>query len=449
MKIKLTALSLALASVSVMSFADVSLYGKVAVGIENDQFQNSTIPSTGSVQDFGSYFGIRGTDQVYGENAAIWQVEQALDVASGQAYSNKTATNMIVPNGGANHVNGQVNTLASSETYLGLQGVWGRVRLGNLSNYMRSNMGNVDIYNYASGADGLGAYSRSIRLIPTAIRYDSPVWGGFSFAAAYGFNSSGLPGVSGISGNNNFAGGLAGNYSGGIYSLGINWTDGLWNVALGTMIWQNVGTYTTGNQGTTTCTGTQEACYPNSSYSGAYANKLEVGYNDPDGLIFGAGFQTTSGLAWNSWANSGGSLGLTYNPAAVSLGVASQLLANQLQTQEAAASLGYHLGPWTPKIGFSYGNNLMTGGMISDVAFGTANQIADSGYKQLVAELDWNITPRTLAFLNFGQIWWGNTLSNIAFNAASNGAAVSGVVDGNNSYQNNQSTVALGFTHTF
>ncbi len=87
MKSKLRGLTVALATFSTISFADVNLYGKVAAGIENDQFQNSTVPGTGSVQDYGSYFGIRGSDPVYGETAVIWQVEQYLDIASGQAYN--------------------------------------------------------------------------------------------------------------------------------------------------------------------------------------------------------------------------------------------------------------------------------------------------------------------------------------------------------------------------
>ncbi len=435
--------------ITATALADVNLYGKVATGIENDQFQNSTVPGTGSIQDFGSYFGLRGTDQVYGETAAIWQIEQYLDTSSGQAYSSTTGSGMIVPNGGVNHVNNQVNTLASSETYLGLQGIWGRIRMGNLSNYMRSDMGNVDMYNYASGVNGLGSFSRTNKLVSTSMRYDSPTWHGISFGALYGFSTNGLTGVSSVNNGNNFSGGLGGVYAGGIYSFGLSWSNSNWNVDLGTMVWQNVGTYSTGSTGMSPCSPTNGVCYPNSAYGPAYANRLEIGFNDVDGLIFGTGIQTTSGLAWNSWANSGGTLGVTYNPAFAA--AATQLAANnQLQTQEIAVSLGYHLGPWTPKISYAYGNNLMVNGDMGNVLDGDAQQIPNSGYQQLVAELDWNITPRTIAFANFGQVWYGSTLTNVAIGQTTPiGSATSGVVNGNNAYQNNQSTVALGFSHTF
>ncbi|MFN8770276.1 MAG: porin [Neisseriaceae bacterium] len=453
-----------LSSISALSFADVSLYGKVAVGLENDQFQNNTIPGGGSVQDYGSYFGIRGVDPVYGENAVIWQVEQYLDISSGQSYYSNTGYGMVVPFPNANlnsnniptnwngYVKNDMNTLASSETYLGLQGAWGRFRMGNLSNYMRSNMGNTNMFNCANGINCLGVFTRTSRLIPTSIRYDSPVFGGFNISAGYGFNTNGGTGISGINAFNTFNSGLNGSYSGGIISGGIGWTNGNWQANLGTMIWQQVGNYATGANGLTNCSGigTSTTCFPNSTYSNAYASTFEVGYNDPDGLIANVGFQITSGMAWSGWAVSGGTLGVTYSPGYQA--VAQQLFENaQLQTQEIAVSLGYHLGPWTPKIGYAYGNNLMVGGSPFSLIAGSAQQIANSGYQNVAAELDWNITPRTIAFVNYGQIWYGQTLQNVAFPNIVNGApaASQGTVNGITQYVANQSTFGVGFSHTF
>jgi predicted porin len=454
-KIRKKVLSVALASISAVSFADVTLYGKVAVGMQNDQFQNSTIPGGGNIQDYGSYFGIRGTDQVYGETAVIWQVEQYLDLAAGQSYFATTGGNMTVPNSGNpgnfnGYMRNNVNTLASSETYLGLQGAWGRVRMGNISNYVRSNMGYTNMFNSGnSGANALGNLTRTSRLIPTSVRYDSPDLDGFNFSLMYGFDTNGMVDMTGVNQSNNYGAGLNGVYSGGIIAGGIGYAYGDWAVNLATMIWQQVGNYSTGSSGLSNCGGQQ--CFPNSTYSNAYANTLEVAYNDPDGLIANVALQTTSGMAWNSWANSGGTLGVMYNP-----GVQAQaeeiFQTAQLQTQELGVSFGYHLGAWTPKIGYAYGNNLMKNGNPLEVATGSAQQIGNSGYQNVAAELDWNITPRTIAFVNYGQIWYGDTLQNVAFTAPTTGQqpqAVAGSVDGNTQYLANQSTVAIGFSHTF
>jgi predicted porin len=436
-----------MAGASTAAFSDVNLYGRVAVGLENDNFQNTTVPGSTNIQDFGSYFGIRGTDPVYGETSAIWQVEQFLDIASGQAYYSTTAGGAIVPqtpgsvtaNNG--HVNSETNTLASSESYLGLQGAWGRLRLGNLSNYMRSSMGAIDTFNYNNGVNGLGTWSRSSRLLPTSIRYDSPTWGGFNFSGEYSYQTDGAIGVSGVGSTNNFGGGLNGVYSAGVISGGVAWKNSNYSVKLGTMITQEVGAYSNGTSGLYMPAGSQ-AAYPN-----AYINRLEFGYDDPEGMIIGAGLQVSNGQGWFSWANSGGSMNnYIYNPGYNVQG----LNTNQYQTQELSASFGWHLGPWTPKIAYVYGGNMMYGGNMLSIATGAASQIANSGYQQAVAELDWNITPKTIVFINAGQVWWGSTMQNVSYCGLNCATTKQGTpVNGSNQAFLNQSSTAIGFTHTF
>ena len=439
-------LSSILSLTSIVSTADVSLYGKLAAGVRQDSFQNSTEPNTTSIQDFGSYFGIRGYDQVYDQTSAIWQIEQLLDLTSGQAYSVNTAGNLIVPRGGATGLqNGktvlQMNTLASGESYLGLQGLWGRLRLGNLSNYMRSSMGAIDWYTYTSGANGGSLYSRTVQILPSSIRFDSPNWGGFSFAAMYSFQTSGQSGIYGLNQNNTLGSGINGFYSGGVYSIGASWTGNYLSIKAGTMINQDVGSYTNNFSSSVNPLGTT---YPNSSYNNAYANRIEVSYNDPDGAVGGVGLQTTSGWGYNGWPNSGGSWGnYITNPGYNYPGLNS----NQFQTQELALSLGWHLGPWTPKVSYLFGNNLMYNSNVLNVAAGNGNQIPNSGYQQVVGELDWNITPRTIVFINYGQIWFGNTIANISF--CGNSCANATTVDASNRYARSQGTGAIGFSHTF
>jgi hypothetical protein len=107
-------------------------------------------------------------------------------------------------------------------------------------------------------------------------------------------------------------------------------------------------------------------------------------------------------------------LGVVYNPSFANQ--ANQIFNTKaIQTQELSTSLGYHLGQWTPKFGYAHGNNWMRNGDVTSVMLGGAEQIANTGYDQFVIELDLNITPRTIAFINFGQIFYGNTLSNISF----------------------------------
>ncbi len=449
-------LAIALTTLVSGAFADVNLYGKLAIGLENDQFQDTTVQPTGSVQDYGSYFGIRGSDPVFGKTSAIWQIEQSLDIAAGQAYSNSTAGGSTMPNVNnpslsAGRIKSEANVLASSESYIGLQGSFGRVRFGNLSNTFRSGLGSVDLYSYGNGVNGMGLWSRTNAVMPTAVKYDSPTWGGFNFSALYSFNTSGQIGVSGLGYSNTFNAGLNGYYSGGIYNLGLGWKHNNYSVQMATQVWQNVGQYTDGAtiKNLPVINGKQ---YPNAAYENAYASKLEFSYDDPDGLIAGAGIQIASGLGWNSWANSGGAFNNVYVNPTYAGGITNGsniagLNSAEYQTQELAASLGWHLGEWTPKIGYVYGSNLMYGGNITSIATAQAKQIDNSGYQQLVAELDWNITPKTIAFVNAGQIWYGSLLQNIMY--CGTGCAAPTTFNGNHASQNNQATVAVGFSHTF
>ena len=430
----------------IIAVADVSIYGKLVVGLQHDSFPDSPIPSSDSAQGFGSYFGIRGYDQVYGQTSVIWQVEQLVDLSSGQGYARIRANNMVVPRGGTTgNQRGRntrtMNVLASGESYLGIQGEWGRLRLGNLSNYMRSSMGSLDLYNYGIGADGLVVYSRVNRIFPTTIRYDSPKWGGFGFAAMYSFQATGQSGVYALNPDTSINGSLNGFYSGGIYSLGMSWSSGNFSAKAGTTIFENVGSYTTSTAPSFNPVGDK---YPNSAYQYAYVNRIELSYNDQDGLIMGLGMQSTSGYGWNSWANSGGSWGnYITNPGYNYLGLST----NQYQTQETGVTLGWHFGPWTPKLSYVYGNNLMYNGNILNVATGNASQIPNSGYQQIVGELNLNITPRTIIFVNYGQLMYGQTIANISFcgNACNNVKSV----NSSNHYQDSQATTAVGLSHTF
>ncbi len=438
-------IALALSSASVSAFAEVTLYGKIAVGAENDQFQNTTVPGAGSIQDFGSYFGIKGSDPVYGQTSVIWQLENKLDITTGQAYTTTSGGGLVMPNGDAStagKVSTQMNTLASGNSFLGLQGNWGRLTFGNLNNYGSSNMGSVDTFNSANGVQGFGTYDRYAKRLPASVRYDSPTWGGFGFGALYSFNNLGQ--TDAISTGNTLAN-LNGNYAGGVYNFGMGWSGNNFSVNLTTSIWQDVGTYmsatglTSGTVNPTVPTGLQSP-----TYQYAYINTLEVAYEDPDGAFAAAGFQTSSGLGYASWANSGGSWGnVAFNGSSAIL---AQLQNNQYQMQEFAVSAGYHFGPWTPKIGYAYGNNMMINGNPWQVVNGVAEQIPDSGYQTATVELDWNITPRTLVFINYGEVWYGNTLQNVAYQAGSTPTAPTSTAGG---YMNNQSSGAIGLTHTF
>lgn len=428
-------------------FAEVVVYGKVAVGLENDQFPNTTIPATSSIQDYGSYFGIRGIENISADTSFIWQIEQTLDIQAGQAYGYKIGDGAIVPRSEftRGRVTAQENTLASSESYIGVQSTWGRVRLGNLFNYFRAAMGSIDIYNYANGVNGLGLWSRTAInvVLPEAVSYTSIDWHGFTFVALYSFDNFGQYGIFGTNSSAiQVQRDLGGYYQNGVYNFGLNWNISNFSVNVGVQFWPSVGTYPPLNSGFPAVSVPTAA-----QYNDAYIGRLEFSYNNPDNFMFGVGMQTGNGVGWWGWPTSGGSMNnYKVNPGYNLAGLSSAAY----QSQEFGASFGYHLGKITPKIGYVFGNNLMYGGSVLGVLTGSASQIANTGYQQVVLETDYNLNPQTLLFINFGQLWTGETLQNITYcGNGCNKESVFGKINGNNQFFNNQYTFGIGASHTF
>ena len=424
----------------------ISFYGRLSIGATYNHFHNAS--SNYSIENYGSYFGIRGDNPIYTDTSIIWQIEQYIDPVVGQAYDNITSSNTIVPVNGSGHINSQSNTFASSETYLGIKTNWGSIKLGHLSGSMRSLMGVVDVFNTGDGINGLSIFSRANRLIPTAIKYDYSLFDTLHFNFLYGFNSNGLKSASSIDSHNNFSSGLAGVYEGGIYDFGLAWQSHGFSLALASMIWQHVGLYAT-DTGTTSCNGSN--CYNKSNYNNAYATHLEFGYDSPIGVFVGLGWQVARGLGWSSWANSGGALGLKVNNSFIN--VANMINeTNAIETNELALSLGYTLHDrWTAKIGYAHGFDWMRGGNLFTVMLGLSDKIPGSSYNQLTGELDVKLTKHTILFANAGYLWVGDTLENISFDSSTKGDVVSGsgIVDGDNSFLTNQASFGIGFAVVF
>ena len=90
---------------------------------------------------------------------AIWQVEQ------------KTA------------ITGGSQGFATRDSFIGLQGNFGKIRAGKLSN-MLNEMDTIDPWMYKTNAAGLGIFTRTGNR-NAALRYDSPDFGGFKFNVSY------------------------------------------------------------------------------------------------------------------------------------------------------------------------------------------------------------------------------------------------------------------------
>ncbi|HEY1326063.1 MAG TPA: porin [Casimicrobiaceae bacterium] len=169
--------------------ANVTLYGRLNLDLElvTGKQSDGSNPHVWRLSANSSRLGVRGTEALGGGLNAIFQIESDVrgDTNAGSGFSTR-------------------------ETFVGLQGNWGTFKMGNFLmplDDMHPIFGNVPTYTtsilstaalWAQGplskADG-GFDAR----LGNSLRYDSPVWSGFSFSGQVSLRDS-----SGTAGGGNF-----------------------------------------------------------------------------------------------------------------------------------------------------------------------------------------------------------------------------------------------------
>jgi GBP family porin len=167
--------------------AQVQIYGRANLGFDN---YSATGASTGSANDFkarnrvfdnSSRLGVRGTEDLGGGLRAVYVIESGVNIDTGSQNSQF---------GG---VNGSTGFLASRDSYVGLEGNWGRVTFGRQSIYWvngviaqsGSNYINVDVATTGALGRIVGPTTRTSNVMA----YNSPTINGFNATVSYAPNS--------------------------------------------------------------------------------------------------------------------------------------------------------------------------------------------------------------------------------------------------------------------
>lgn len=320
---KKTLIALTLATLPVAAMAEVVLYGQIKAGYEVNSTKNSvphpdTKPYQNGIVDFGSRIGFKGKEDLGNGLNAIWQVEQKTPVSGGGEWGTR-------------------------DSFIGLEGGFGKVRAGRLSNYQNSDMQIPDAWEYSSDALGLGKYTRT-GVRRTAIRYDSPSFAGFTFTGAYSPSDNNNDSVDSRTTTRP-------SESKDVYNLGLGY--------------ENSGFF-----------GKYAYEYQKNSY-GTYngqVHNLEAGY-DANNLFIAGGYQYTRNALQGTPADA--------------------LVANAARSQEAVITAGYHFGNVFPKISYAHGWNVKDHG-------GTS--LANTKYDQVVLGADYDFSKRTTAMVSAGWL---------------------------------------------
>lgn len=333
-----------LAAMPLMAQADVTVYGSLRVGINSLKSVDSNFKSTTGVDDFSSRIGFRGNEDLGNGLQAIWQLEtgMALDGVSTGAYSS-------------------TGVLANRNSFVGLQGSWGKLRLGYLDDVLTETEATDTLYgarrDQSSGlavplyeaSDIFGSNNLGDSRVRNSLRYDSPDF--------YGFNSI----LQYSAGENQSGGRVTGN------TLGLR------------LAYSNAGFFA----GYAYMTRLNAAASKNSA-----VQRLEFGYKQHAWLL-GATLQTTRLYGDAHQTNDIGELEI---PGIVSSGVANTGL-NKLTSQAWAVKAAYTVGNFTPSLLYSQRRNVKVDG-----------QSLNWGASQLAAAVDYQLSKRSVLEAGYGRV---------------------------------------------
>jgi major outer membrane protein P.IB len=358
---KKTLIALSLVALSGAASAEVILYGQAKAGVEVSQTKvtvagNETKDHTATkIADYGSRIGFKGTEHLGSGLNAIWQVENSVSLAGGGDW-------------------------AGRDSFIGLEGGFGKVRAGKLSTSLKD-MDAVDPWEYSNNALGLGMFTRTGER-RTSVRYDSPVWGGFSFNAQFTPRDNGAT-------VRNVTRATIDNTDPVVAASNAN-TTGRYDSVSDTSAYYGGLNYENSGFFAQYGIGYKKSAYISNSgdSKSGQAHQVQVGY-DANNLFVAGGYQYTNG--WDSLESYGAALA---SDDAYDAGTDTSV---GLKTHELAVTGAYTFGNVTPRISYAHGFKAK-GSNLSD------GERKGTKYNQVVLGADYDFSKRTTAMVSAGWL---------------------------------------------
>ena len=351
---KKSLIALTLAALPVAAMADVTLYGQIKAGVEVSKVKlgEQTAAKLGhekssktatEIADFGSRIGFKGHEHLGNNLNAIWQVEQNTSIAGGD------------------------KEWASRESFIGLEGGFGKVRAGKLDSTVKNTSDNVDQWESSNGALNMSVFTR-VDERAVSVRYDSPVFSGFSASVQYTPRDNANPSdkythndatrdtyYAGLNYENS---GFFGQYAGGFRKNAVSEKDG--------HVHRLVGGYDANNLFV--------------SVAGQYAKNWET---------LGDYAEAQSNGVVTSAMRAAGT-----NASNVVFGTAAGLDSRPAETVEVAATAAYRAGNVTPRVSYAHGFKAKVDGQ----------KLKGTQYDQVIVGADYDFSKRTTALVSAGWL---------------------------------------------
>ena len=351
---KKSLIALTLAALPVAAMADVTLYGQIKAGVEVSKVKlgEQTAAKLGhekssktatEIADFGSRIGFKGHEHLGNNLNAIWQVEQNTSIAGGD------------------------KEWASRESFIGLEGGFGKIRAGKLNSTVKDSSDNVDQWESNNGALNMSVFTH-VDERAVSVRYDSPVFSGFSASVQYTPRDNANPSdkythndatrdtyYAGLNYENS---GFFGQYAGGFRKNAVSEKDG--------HVHRLVGGYDANNLFV--------------SVAGQYAKNWET---------LGDYAEAQSNGVVTSAMRAAGT-----NASNVVFGTAAGLDSRPAETIEVAATAAYRAGNVTPRVSYAHGFKAKVDG----------EKLKGTQYDQVIVGADYDFSKRTTALVSAGWL---------------------------------------------
>ena len=358
---KKSLIALTLAALPVAAMADVTLYGQIKAGVEVSKVKlgEQTAAKLGhekssktatEIADFGSRIGFKGHEHLGNNLNAIWQVEQNTSIAGGD------------------------KEWASRESFIGLEGGFGKIRAGKLNSTVKDSSDNVDQWESSNGALNMSVFTR-VDERAVSVRYDSPVFAGFSASVQYTPRDNANPKdkythndatrdtyYAGLNYENS---GFFGQYAGGFRKNSVETKNG---------------------------------------YKDGHVQRLVAGYDANNLFVSVAGQYAKNWETLGDYAQAQSNGVVTkemrertthpVNASNVVFGTDTKLDGKGVETVEVAATAAYRAGNVTPRVSYAHGFKAKVDG----------EKLKGTQYDQVIVGADYDFSKRTTALVSAGWL---------------------------------------------
>ena len=360
---KKSLIALTLAALPVAAMADVTLYGQVKAGVEVSKVKlgektakalekTRSSKTATEIADFGSRIGFKGHEHLGSNLNAIWQVEQNTSIAGGD------------------------KEWASRESFIGLEGGFGKIRAGKLNSTVKDSSDNVDQWESNNGALNMSVFTR-VDDRAVSVRYDSPVFAGFSASVQYTprdnanpsdkYTHNDAPRDTYYAGLNYENSGFFGQYAGGFRKNSVDTTDKNGKVA----------------------------------HKDGHVQRLVAGYDANNLFVSVAGQYAKNWETLGDYAQAQSNGVVTKemrtagtNASNVVFGTAAGLDGKGVETVEVAATAAYRAGNVTPRVSYAHGFKAK----VDD------KKLKGTQYDQVIVGADYDFSKRTTALVSAGWL---------------------------------------------